>query len=168
MTRPRLALLPVLLLLWPLAGCATDDVQVSRTFDPLTAFPAEATYAWDESANQLPQDPRLQPMNLGPVLEETANEAFGARGYRVVTSGEPDYFLSHQLTVHNWYGPDNTRSIGSLSLLLVDAESSRRVWMGFARAEVHVGLSEEERRARLLETLDRMLEDFPPAQRGAQ
>jgi hypothetical protein len=48
----------------------------------------------------------------------------------------------------------------------VESASRRRVWSGFGRAEIHVGLTPEERRERLRRALARMLEDFPPAQRG--
>jgi hypothetical protein len=38
--------------------------------------------------------------------------------------------------------------------------------MGYARAEIHVGLSREERLARIREAIARMLRDFPPKQRN--
>ena len=56
-------------------------------------------------------------------------------------------------------------SVGSLSLWLSDAEK-RRVWMGYARAEIQIGLSREERLARLREAIAGMLAHFPPKQRG--
>jgi hypothetical protein len=46
-----------------------------------------------------------------------------------------------------------------------DNQTGRRVWAGFGRAEVHMGLTPEERRARLTDAMTRMLEDFPPRQR---
>jgi hypothetical protein len=57
--------------------------------------------------------------------------------------------------------------VGSISLLLVEKASGRRVWLVFGQAEVHVGLSPEERRARLSDALTRMLAKFPPSQRPA-
>ena len=42
-----------------LAGCASDDVGVSTTFDPLSRFPATATYAWDDAARILPENSRV-------------------------------------------------------------------------------------------------------------
>src|SRR5262245_31891415 len=52
-------------------GCASDGgVDVSTTFDPLTRFPARATYVWDTAANQLPDDPRITALDPGPVIEE--------------------------------------------------------------------------------------------------
>jgi hypothetical protein len=149
-----------------LAGCASDDVGVSTTFDPLTRFPAAATYVWDDTARLLPEDPRVDGPAVDALVKEVADQEFGARGYRAVASGPSNYLLSYQYAVHTWTGPDASKAIGSLSLQLVETASRRRVWSGFGRAEIHVGLTPEERRERLRAALARMLEDFPPAQRG--
>jgi hypothetical protein len=149
-----------------LAGCASDDVGVSTTFDPLTRFPTAATYAWDDTARLLPEDPRVDGPAVDALVKEVANQEFGARGYRAVASGPSDYLLSYQYAVHTWTSPDASKAIGSLSFQLVESASRRRVWSGFGRAELHVGLTPEERRERLHAALARMLEHFPPTQRG--
>ena len=149
-----------------LLGCASDPIDVSTTFDPLTRFPAQATYLWDEAASKLPDDPRLNQMDTDSVIREAANAEFAARGYRLSTSGSAHYRLSYDLALHTWYGPDNSSSLGSLSLWLADAATKRRVWMGYVRAEIHVGLSRAERLERLRGAMARLLEKFPPAQRG--
>ena len=147
-------------------GCASDGVDVSTTFDPLTRFPAQATFLWDDAANRLPDDARFNQMDTDSLIREAANAEFAARGYRLATTGAANYRLSYDLTVHTWYGPDNSSSLGSLSLWLSEAASKRRVWMGYVRAEILVGLSREERMARMRGALARLLEKFPPAQRG--
>jgi hypothetical protein len=145
-----------------LAGCASDDLQTSTLFDPLTRFPDEATFSWDATSNKLPGDDRIAALDLDPLIREAANQEFAARGYRVVTSGAADYRLSYQLAVNTWIGPDNSTSVASLSLLLVDAEQDRRVWMGYGRAEMHVSISREERLKRLRTASAKMLAEFPP------
>jgi hypothetical protein len=147
------------------AGCASD-VGVSTTYDPLTRFPATATYVWDDAARLLPDDPRIDWPATDALIKEVADREFAARGYRAVASSGADYRLSYQYAVHTWTGPDASRAVGSLSLQLVESASRRRVWTGFGRAEVHVGLTPEERRARLQGAFARMLEGFPPSQRG--
>ncbi len=148
------------------AGCASDGIETSTTFDPLTVFPAQATFVWDDRANKFPKDARLQALDLESTIKQLANEEFAKRGYRLANSSSSHYRLSCQLVVNTWIGADNSTSLGSLSLLLVEAKTNRRVWLGFGRAEVHVGLSDEERRARLREGIASMLKNFPPAQRG--
>ncbi len=161
-TLPRTA---VFLLLAAL-GCASDDIGVSATYDPLVRFPKSATYAWNESASSLPDDPEIQALDLDPRIRQVVGEELAKRGYRAASTAPPDYRLSYQLGVNRWISAERSSAFGSLSLLLVDAKSGRRVWMGFARAEVLVGLSDTERRARLQNAVARMLEDFPPSQRG--
>jgi len=163
--------LPLALVLWMaahllLVGCASDPIDVSTTFDPLTRFPAQATYLWDETASKLPDDPRINQMETDSLIREAANSQFAARGYRLSTTTSAHYKLSYDLTVHTWYAADNSSSLGSLSLWLADAATKRRVWMGYVRAEILVGLSREERLSRLEKAMARLLEKFPPAQRG--
>ncbi len=146
-----------------LVGCASDGIETSTTFDPLHPFPREATFSWSAARNRLPTDPRIVQLDLGPLIEEAANAEFAERGYRPV-DGSANYRLSFDLAVHSWIGANNSRSIGSLSLILHDP-TDHRVWLGYARADMHVGLSMEERRSRLRRAVARMLEDFPPPQR---
>ena len=150
-----------------LAGCASDGLEVSTTFDPLSSFPAQARYTWDTRANKLPPDPRLAELDLDRIITEAADEAFASHGYRRAAAADsPDYHLSYQLVVHSWIGADNSRSLGSLSLLLTEAASGRRVWLGFGRAEVQMGLSASERKERMGRAIAKILEGFPPQQRG--
>lgn len=146
-----------------LTGCASDDLQTSFIHDPLSPFPAQATFSWDASANKLPAYERIEALDLDPLIREAANQEFALRGYRVATGGT-DYRLSYQVAVHTWIGPDNSKSIGTLSLLLVDTKLDRRVWLGYARAEMHVGASREERLEGLRVAIGKMLEKFPPNQ----
>ena len=147
-----------------LIGCASNDVQTSTVYDPLSPFPVQGTFRWDDAANKLPGDDRIQALDLDPLIREAANQGFAARGYRMVTTDSADYSLSYQVTVHTWIGADQSTSIATLSLLLVDSKRDRRVWMGYGRAEMYVGITREERMARLRAAIAKMLESFPPNQ----
>jgi hypothetical protein len=147
-------------------GCASGPAApaVSSTYDPLFRFPAQARYAWDDAAIQLPEDPAIDRAETDALLREAADEAFAARGWgRAAPPAE--FRLSYHYVVNTRIAADYAKSVGSVSLLLVESASGRRVWMGFGRAEIYVGLTREERKARLRDALDRMLEKFPPSQR---
>ena len=160
------SLLLVAFALLALFACASDDaIPVSSNYDPLVRFPAQATYVWDEAANLLPEDPGFDRAGTDALLKDVANEAFAARGYRVAADAAAEYRMSYQYRVHTYIGPDVSRAFGSVSVMLVESASNRRVWMGFGRAEIHMGLTPAERRARLADAMARMLHDFPPAQR---
>jgi hypothetical protein len=147
-------------------ACTSDGTApaVSSTYDPLARFPARASYAWDDAAIVLPDDPQLDRAETDALFREVADEAFAARGW---SRGAPpaQYRLSYHYVINTRIAADHAKSVGSVSLLLVESASGRRVWLGFGRAEIYVGLTHEERKARLREALDRMLEKFPPSQR---
>lgn len=149
--------------LWLAAGCASDRIPVSTAFDPLERFPREATFAWDREKISLPEDPQLSGLGLGQIIEEEAEGAFAARGYRRATSVDSDFLLSYHLRVDRFIAADSSSSTAGLSLLLTDS-SGRRVWTGWGRAFFSVGTEAELRRARVRQALDDMLVSFPPSQ----
>ena len=145
-------------------GCASDGIETSVAFDPLTQFPAQATYLWDASSNKMPADDRIAALDLGPIIEAAAEAEFALRGYTLSTTDSANYLMSYQVTSHSWIGADNSRAVGSLSVLLVEAGSGRRVWLGIGRSEVNVGQSNEDSLARMRVALAKMLKEFPPNQ----
>ena len=157
--RPLLALL----LLAPLAGCASNGIQTSTSFDPLATFPSQATFVWDDASSRLPQDERIAQLDLDPLIKQAADAAFAVRGYNRVASEPADYRMSYEVGENRWHGPEGVTSVVSVSLLLNDAKSGRRVWLGFGRAEVQHGLTREERARRLRGAFDDLLETFPPS-----
>ena len=97
-------------------------------------------------------------------LDESCNFALLNSVSDGLDAAGADYRLSYQVQVHSWIGADNSMSVASLSLLLVEAKSERRVWLGFGRAEFHISASREERVARLRKATAKMLKEFPPNQ----
>ena len=77
MSEHRHILLALALLAALAVGCASNDVGVSAAFDPLTAFPRQATYSWDDAANSFPDEPGLRKLDLDRLIVQTANEEFG-------------------------------------------------------------------------------------------
>jgi hypothetical protein len=147
-----------------LAACA-KDYGVSTSFDPLTRFPATASFVWDDRESSVPDDPRLAELGLDRVIREVAAAEFAARGY-TETTGASHYLLSYRLDVKTWHGAERSAAVASLSLQLVERASRRQVWSGFARADLHVGNTDAERRDGLRRVMAEMLEDFPPSQRS--
>jgi hypothetical protein len=147
-------------------GCAKPAFDVSAVFDPLATFPSRATVSWDDKANHPPDNPELQSHDYDRLLKQISNEEFAKRGYTSVATGAADYLLSYELTIHRWISAEKTQATGTLSLSLVDTRTHNRVWLGYGRAQVLVGLSEKERSERLRLILVEMLKDFPPHQRG--
>lgn len=159
--RPILSSLAAALL--TAVGCASDGIEVTTSADPLMTFPKQGTFVWDDSANKLPKDERIQELNLDPLIKQAANEAFAARGYRQVASGAAEFLLAYELGENRWHGPEGTSSVVSISLILKEPKSGRQVWLGYGRAEVQPNVPREERSRRLRRAFDEMLEEFPPS-----
>ena len=150
-----------------LASCKSDEIPVSTNYDPLYRFPASASYVWDDAASSLPDVESVDRAATDKLLKDVANEAFAARGWHLASGGQADYRLSYQYLLRTFTGVDDSHATGSVSLMLVESASGRRVWLGFGQAQVYVGLTPEERKARLKDVLTRMLQNFPPSQRPA-
>ena len=159
----RVAVALAAALLASLASCASDGIQVTTSFDPLATFPAQGTFVWNDTANKLPDDERLRELDLDALIKRAAEDAFAARGYRRVASGSADYRLAYEVGENVWRGPEGTTSVVSISLVLTSTRSDRRVWVGFARAEVQPSVAREERARRLREAFDKMVAEFPPS-----
>lgn len=163
MRYPAAKLASVCAPLVPSLACASGDVQVGASFDPLERFPAEATWRWDEPRNVGPKDERLAELGVEPMVREIVTAELAAHGDSQARSSVPGYPLSYEINVTSRIRPEgDSFSIGSLSLLLADPDARRRVWVGFARAQVDVDRSAGERRAGLEAAIRRMLEGFPP------
>ena len=85
------------------------------------------------------------------------------RGYREVEAEPADYRVSYQLSIFTGISDDPARSVASLSILLIEASSNQRVWVGFARATPQLELQEEARDARLRTLVEQMFAGFPPS-----
>lgn len=151
-----------------LFACASNDAErVGSRYDPLLAFPAEATWSWDEAANELPQNERLrtraEDVQFEPLLREVVEQELAERGYRAVPADQPvNYRLSYRMSGSTRLRPEEYVAVYSVSLLLVEAASKRGAWQGWMSAEVVDNPTPEERRARLVKKVEKMLAEFPP------
>ena len=146
------------------AGCASDGDSIGATFDPLTEFPATATWKWDETANRIPDDDRIDAEQLDVRVRQSVAAEFAARGYTETAASPPTYLLSYDVGVNTWISRTEARAIGTLSVLMRDATNDRRVWLGFVRMRIDMSLTPEQRNERLRQNIRRMLEKFPPSQ----
>ena len=149
--------------LFSATGCATDG-DVGATFDPLSTFPATAFWVWDDPQNKLPDDDRLDRGALDRRIKSAVAAAFAARGYAESSPSKVHYLLSYEVGIHTWTSQTEARAFGTLSVLMTEAVSGRKVWLGFVRMQIDRSLTPAQREERLRKNIARMLENFPPAQ----
>lgn len=155
------------LLLVVMAGCATPEFSVGSAYDPLAVFPRQGTYAWDERPNVVSE--RIAHLDVAELLPPAIDGALANRGWRKVARGEADLLVSYEVSVATRIQiavpgevEERSRALGSLSIALRNPEDGRRLWVGFAEAEVTPSLSREERKARLEAGLELLFQEFPP------
>jgi hypothetical protein len=146
-----------------LLACTSSRPQVSTAIDPWTNFPANATFVWDEAADREPDDAWIRELRFGPRLRRLTTEVLAERGYREVEAEPADYRVSYQLSIFTGISDDPARSVASLSILLIEASSNQRVFVGFARATPQLEDPEEARDARLRTLVEQMFAGFPPS-----
>ena len=159
-----IAIAGALFILFSATGCATPDGDVGATYDPLSTFPASALWVWDDAQNKLPNDERIDNQALDRQIKSAVEAEFGARGYQQASGRKIHYLLSYEVGIHTWISNTEARAFGALSVLMREAASGRKVWLGFLRLQVDMSLTPAERDQRLRSSVARMLENFPPAQ----
>ena len=151
--------------LFTVTGCATPDADTGATYDPLTVFPSNALWVWNDAQNKLPDNDRIDSEALDRNIKSAVEAEFAARGYRRTGETKVHYILSYEVGIHTWMSSTEARAFGSLSVLMTEAASGRKVWLGFLRMEIDMSLTRAESDERLQSNVARMLENFPPAQR---
>ena len=150
--------------LFTVTGCATPDADTGATYDPLTVFPSNALWVWNDARIKLPNDDRIDNEALDRNVRAAIAAEFGARGYSEAKESKVHYILSYEVSVHTWMSQTQARAFGSLSVLMTEAASGRRVWLGFMRMQIDMSLTPDQRSERLRNNVALMLENFPPAQ----
>jgi hypothetical protein len=138
---------------------------VGSTHDPLERFPGAATWSWDEQANKMPDDPRIESLDADAIIREVAAEEFARRGYTEVERDTGDVWLHSELGVATWMSQTSATGIGSLSLTLVEAASGRGVWVG-SGGPTPTSLSTARSVCALSQGDTELLKTFPPGQPG--
>ncbi len=162
------------LLALTLNACST--LRIAVDYDKSVDFAKYRTYKWIENAP--PPENALVMKRFRAVIEHR----LVAKGF--TKSDRPDLLIALQThraletvfrtDVERWgYGPGWWRGniaftrpeqipVGTLVLDLVDARSNELVWRGVARRLIDPEASSEKRDRHAEETIDRLLENFPP------
>ena len=186
-------LLPALVLSTTvLMGCASDDAgrqpdmsdytSVVRMADPSHRFPPTASVLL--LRNELDLDPRYDRIHLAADVCESLTRAMADRGYRLVLSGDADYYMCCRILVENTSQPLDLQNYGDavqpcgiwfsmgpgsdgyeVGSLVIDVYQKGLMvprWRGVVQASVRPDLDREQRRRRIDAGIDVLLEGFPP------
>jgi hypothetical protein len=165
-------------LLTGIAGCAT--MSVSTDYDQDVDFSEYETFNWVKQKPRVPPRRRIDAMLLDKRIKDAVEAELSFRGFRRVTGGIPDLLVAYHIGAENKvdvstfgyrYGPRGRwvgRHVevhrykeGTLILDVVDFDTKQLIWRGTAVGAVYTP-SDLERK--LLETVGKMLDEFPPEQ----
>jgi len=181
--------LAVVLASVPLVAGMKVKVQYDKAFN----FEGLKTYAWRlDGANPIKMlentqdNPEQLRKNLEPMVLEAADRELAKKGFKRVTSGQPDLYLDYYLligpgvssqyqgqfigAVPAWGLPDFVMSTtaltifeqGSLIIDVVSIAQKQTVWRGAADAKVDRRRTQDERAGVIGDAVAEMFKKFPP------
>ncbi len=190
-------LLPTLVLSTTiLMGCVSEEASrqppmseytsVVRMADPSHHFPPTARVLL--LRNELDLDPRYERVQLAMDVRQSLGKAMAERGFRLVLSGDADYFMCCRVLVEktsqpldlqnygdavrpcgNWFsgGPDSAgHERGTLVIDVYQKGLMVPRWRGLVQARALPELGPEQRRSRVDAGIKLLLEGFPPRRGG--
>lgn len=168
------------------ASTPIEEIAVRTSFDPSMPFPRSATFGWDTSNPELPDDVRIDPLTLETRLRESIRRTMAAKNYQL-RGYAPDFRLGYRVaittdefaatpggryTLRDGWIPAmaGARKVeeGALMIEIIDAESHRLVWQGVCAANVAMTADDEAKRDRLNRAVEMLLADFPPGSGAGQ
>jgi len=172
-----------------LVGCG-GGIDISSDWDPGADFSNLKTYQFADRVSTADDDPRIFNDITIRRVHTALNYALQARGYELVTSGEPDFKVGwhgsidkkmNMETVHNdydykttgWVSPHDPRAPqsktyvneweeGTLIIDIIDPKKNELMWRGTGTALVDDNVSAEKDQSNLNDAVAKILKAFPP------
>lgn len=172
-----------------LVGCS-GGMDISSDWDPEADFSNLKTYQFADRVSTADDDPRIFNDITVQRVRTALNYALQARGYELVTSGEPDFKVGwhgsidkkmNMETVHNdynynttgWVSPHDPRAPqsktyvneweeGTLIIDIIDPKKNELMWRGTGTALVDENVSAEKDQSNLNDAVVKILKAFPP------
>jgi Domain of unknown function (DUF4136) len=176
-----------LILLVAVCGCVR--MKISTVHDPKATFTPWKSYAWMPEPAKEPEGIRSNPL-LDGYFRETVEQQLAGQGYLKKTVDTADFLIGYHASLtkgmsvqimnsyynypgsQNWdyprFAPTSADtqvyefSTGSLIIDLVDAKTRELEWRGSAEAHLDLRPSLKEKKARIKEAVQKILEQFPP------
>ncbi len=171
-----------------LAGCG-GSLDIYSDWDPEADFTNLRTYQFAERVATADDDPRVYNDITVQRISNALNTALQARGYELISSGEPDFKVAwhgsidkkmNMETVQSNYEytagwrsaqdpnrPQSTTYVneweeGTLIIDIIDPKKKELMWRGTGTALVEDNVSPGQDQQKLNDAVARILKEFPP------
>jgi hypothetical protein len=165
----------------PIVGLRNPSVQF--LVDNTKPLPATGRFDWGFGLFHVERLPKLDLSAVDKLIHESLLKTLEKKGF-VKTDAAPDFLVSYALTsganldeteLDEAYGdaaksmphasgnpakPDQYRQ-GTLIIDIVEAKTKHLLWRGAILADIEVGLSDEQKRARCQGAVDELLRHYP-------
>jgi hypothetical protein len=168
--------LPIIVLsIFTFLSCSS--VTVNYDYDEEQDFSTYHTFKWLAKNKNNPPSAMRNPL----VKKKTKNaviKTLKEKGFNLQERGEPDFYVIVHAGVKNridithwgyhygpWYGPNTSvyrYKEGTIFIDIIDGKRKELVWRGIGTGTVDPYYSPEERAEDLKETVELILENFPP------
>ena len=164
------------------SAAACTSATVGYDYDRGADFSRYHTYGWDSEAQQPTGDRRLDNSLVDARIRTAIDRELRAKGYRPVSGGKPDVLVAYHAGLKDMMKGASTQKYigdrahgtfttisdiqpyreGTLTIDIVDTQSSQLIWQASAKTDVGESLGPEERDARVYKVVRAMLSHFPP------
>ncbi|MFO7605258.1 MAG: DUF4136 domain-containing protein [Desulfurivibrionaceae bacterium] len=179
----RLIVITLLGFLW---GC--QSIKVSQDYNPARDFYSLETYAWQMETQPETGDIRVDNPLLHDRIRAAVNQSLLDKGYRKISEGKPDFYVSYKYGTHSriesdgvgfglgfgWGGRSRFGGIGvgtgspareqDERVLAVDLkdEQGNLLWRGVGTAPFEQHAGPEEITKEINAMVEKILSQFPP------
>jgi hypothetical protein len=168
------------LLMASASACASP--KVGYDYDHSASFTAYHTYGWVPGKQEATGDKRLDNALVDARIRHAVEAQLRSKGYTSSVDGKPDFYVAYHVGMKDMMKGASTQNYigdrahgtyttlsdiqpykeGTLLIDIVDAASNQLVWQASALAEVHPGMTPDERNERIGSVVRAMLSPFPP------
>lgn len=163
-----------------LSACSSfpkDDIQFESMSAPKVNVGAYKSFAWLATATVI-NDPNgyWQPQELNAEAEVhfALNKGLREKGY-IETAEKPDFVVLYATGINmQWLEFSQDKELGkemitnvpkaALSVVLIDVETERPIWIGSAKGDIQQGMDSEIAKKRIHYAVEGILKSLPKAQ----
>jgi hypothetical protein len=168
-------------------GCA--GIKVGQDYDVKTDFTSLKTYAWQSTVQAKTGDVRVDNTLLDDRIRKAVDDRLAQKGYRKTAGGIPDFRVAYSYQIRRKVGSEgvqtgigvgvggsgsfggvglgtgggvNEYDEGTLVIDFLDAANGDLLWRGTGSRRLVETTDPEKATRRVNETVERILEQFPP------
>ncbi len=156
----------IIAILMAASGCS--DIEAGAAWAPQAASRSTPgqSFAWAAEADPKLNDLQELDPSLRDLIRTTVQEELAVKGYTKASHQQADFWLRCRLASASrgdaYSDEFQEYTEGTLIIYVLDPQSGKWIWRGWATARLNDANSPEKKRQRLRQAVQMMLKDVPP------